>query len=120
MTEKLVIKLEEYSKLEPKILLEGLEKIKDIELKVIILRGSYYSWKAAELLIKHQKLKDGVKNIIADLQRRGLEYEAIRMRVKLLKESPPSNYYFSDVFEQNNSLVTNICKSFMAGIGHEL
>ena len=120
MTEQLVLKLEQYTKIQPKTLLEGLEKVKDIELKVVILRGSYYSWEAAKLVIKHPRLKDGINNIISDLQRRGLEYEAIRMRVKLLKESPPSNHHFSDVFEQNDSLVTNLCKSFIAGIKYEL
>ena len=54
-----------------------------------------------------------LENIAKDLERRGLPYEATRLKVQLLSDKPPENCLFPDVVSQPGMLVDLLCNTFI-------
>lgn len=105
-------------------LLSSLDAIKFTDLKALILVANNLSWSAVLLFERDRSYNRGydrdveIEEIALQLEKKGLTYEATRIRVKFLKQSPPRKIPFADVVTQEGELVSLLCKSFLKKVPH--
>ncbi|WP_017294453.1 PhoH family protein [Geminocystis herdmanii] len=106
------------------VLLSSLDMVKFADLKALILVANNLSWSAVLLFELDRSYNRGydrdveIEEIARQLDKKGLTYEATRIRVKFLKQSPPRKIPFADVVTQEGELVSLLCKSFLKKVSH--
>lgn len=106
------------------VLLSSFDMIKFTDLKALILVANNLSWSAVLLFELDRAYNRGydrnveIEEIALQLDKKGLTYEATRIRVKFLKQSPPRKIPFADVVTQEGELVSLLCKSFLKKVPH--
>ncbi|BAQ66602.1 PhoH family protein [Geminocystis sp. NIES-3709] len=101
------------------ILLSSLDAIKFTDLKALILTANNLSWSAVLLFYHDRAYNRGydrdieIEEIALQLEKKGLNYEAMRIRVQFLKQSPSRKIPFADILTEEGELVKLLCKSFL-------
>ena len=109
---QIVQKLEDWFHTNPQEAVLALRQIENYELKALILRATGQSWQAAELLTENGAT-DSIEEVARDLERRGLSYDAARLRVHYLNRKWPRSYLKIKVSDQTEPLVTALCNHFV-------
>ncbi len=112
MAAGIVLRLEQWFANAPQQATQCLQEVKHDELRVMLLRAAGHSWQAAALL-KKDAATDSIEEIAIDLERRGLPYEAARLRVQYLDWDCPSDYPLKEALNRTEPLAEALCRHFV-------